>query len=259
MRNFSAYELNHLIKFGFDPFKTSQEIPNDMPVEYFTGFASFRDLTFKVNKSTLIPRIETEEIIDIALKLVNDMNHRGKVTFADVGTGCGAIGITFAKELVKRSIIIDAYLSDISEDALEVARFNLESVLFDKKVNCFTYNNQADSIKIIKSNLLNGYPKKKFDIIFANLPYIPSSRINDLDSSVKDFEPHLALDGGKDGLTLIRVLLHDAKEYLVSKGYIVLEVDDTHFDTSEFEKEWEIEVKKDLNDKFRFWVCTSKA
>src|SRR5690606_18981440 len=103
------------------------------------------------------------------------------------------------------------------------------------------------------------YPPEKFDVIFANLPYIPTDRIHKLPVSVRGYEPLSALDGGVDGLEFIRKLLNSAKKYLNKGGVIILEVDDTHTirHTKEFEKEWNIEVKNDYNGKNRFWIARS--
>jgi len=265
-RKLKPREINHLQKHGIDPF----DINDNRPVEYITGFAEFFGRDFIVNDDVLIPRPETERIIDIAL---NHIDRKIKchaepveastfssskqthyfINFADVGCGNGAIGITFAKEFEKRNIDYSGILSDVSEKALQVAKSNIEAG------RPFLPAGRSRRLQLIQSNLLSNYPKShKFDIIFANLPYIPSSRVHNLDSSVKDFEPHLALDGGEDGLTLIRQLLHQAKSYLKNYGIIILEVDDTHTDASAFGNDYEIEILKDENKKNRFWILKNK-
>ena len=141
-------------------------------------------------------------------------------------------------------------MSDFSEDALKIAETNYKihkEHLFNNKVLVF------------KSNLLASYSKtEKLDIIFANLPYIPTNRINKLAKSVRDYEPISALEGGEDGLKLIRELLNSAGQYLSENGIVLLEVDDTHKNTSEFDNNWQIEVKNDFNGKIRYWVCKPK-
>lgn len=254
MRRLTPYETNHLIKFGLDPFKIDESVDKSIPVEYITGKAEFNDQIFNVNNKVLIPRVETEELIKIALDKIKN----NKIDFADVGTGSGAIGISFALKLLEKQIPFDGYLSDISEKALEVTKLNVDEIFEPKHLNCFTNQIENSKLKVIKSDLLNDYPQgKKFDIIFANLPYIPTERINQLNSSVKDYEPKIALDGGADGLDLIRKLLSQAKTKIKENGLILLEVDDTHDEgkTKEYNSQWEIEIKTDLNNKIRFWIC----
>ncbi|MCA9386627.1 peptide chain release factor N(5)-glutamine methyltransferase [Candidatus Dojkabacteria bacterium] len=239
MRKLSAYEINQLNKHNIDPYFLDLNSIDNKPVEYITGFAEFYGRDFIVNENTLIPRIETERIIDLAFENLPE----GKVDFIDVGTGSGAIGITFAKELERKRIEYRGILSDSLDEALNIARSNIKKL-------------KAYSLEPVTSNLFTSVSKQKFNTIFANLPYIPTSRISTLASSVKDFEPVSALDGGEDGLDLIRKLIYSTSEYLEKDGVLILEVDDTH--THKFSEEfigWEIEIFTDLNGKNRFWVC----
>lgn len=181
------------------------------------------------------------------------------ITFCDIGCGSGAIGISFAIELLAKSINFEGYLSDLSESALEVAKKNSDILLNPIHQNCFTNKIQNSQLKIINSDLFKNYPsKKKFNIIFANLPYIPSDRVPVLANSVKNYEPISALDGGKDGLRIISKLLVESKQRLELNGVVILEVDDSHTDTSKFENEWIIEVRKDQNQNTRFWILKLK-
>src|SRR5260221_518330 len=239
MRQFTPYELNLLNRFGFDPDKAATDFPVDMPVEYITQKAEFRGLIFGVNENVLIPRIETEEMIDLALKnLPSILEFRSSdfesLIFADVGTGSGCIGISFAVELQKMGRNFKGILSDNFNDAVETAINNVQNLL------------PNSAIEVIKSDLLANYPAVKFDIIFANLPYIPEGRI--LQNSVQNFEPHSALFGGPDGLNYIREFLKQAKNFLANDGFIILEVDDTHTNSNEF-TDWEIKHILDSNPK----------
>lgn len=255
-RKLTPFEINHLIKHGIDPLK----VFDDTPVEYITGIAEFYGREFKVDKNVLIPRIETEEIIDLVLEKLNMQNSPSRISFADIGTGSGAIGLTLAAELTKLGQYFKGYLSDISETAISITKYNSKSLLKSYRENCFTDKITHESkIKIIKSNLLENYPKStknSFDFIIANLPYIPSSRILNLENPVKDFEPHLALDGGSDGFFYIRKLLNQAQNYLKPDGVLILEVDDTHLSAKEFEKNWYIETRNDQFRKNRFWILS---
>jgi release factor glutamine methyltransferase len=255
MRTWTPYEFNLLTKLGFDPIVLAETVDSNIPVEYITGKAEFRNLVFDVNSHVLIPRVETEEIVDIIINELRvtsyELSPNKIFSFADVGTGSGAIGISIAKEFLNRGVQFAGILSDISEESLDVAKQNATRIL-----------GHNSDIKFAKSDLLSSYPKGlKFDLITANLPYIPSARIEMLDSSVKDFEPTLALDGGEDGLMYIKKLLRDAKSFLKKDGKIILEVDDSHDENvaKQFKNEWEIDVRKDQNEKVRFWICQSKT
>ncbi len=257
-RKFTTPELNALLKNKIDP----ESITDDKPVEYILGKAEFYGRNFIVNENVLIPRIETEELVKIALEKVQTLNPVSSniITFADVGTGSGAIGITLALELMRIGQSFKGYLSDISERALTIAKQNANQLINqDKLISSNDHLSSHSNFEFITSNLLENYPKseqKSFDIILANLPYIPSTRLNQLDKSVKDYEPHLALDGGEDGLFLIRALLEQAKVFLRTGGFILLEVDDTHDNATEFESDWTIQVIEDSFNKTRFWLVT---
>jgi release factor glutamine methyltransferase len=248
------------MKYKLDPFDLKVE--ENKPVEYITGFAEFYDRDFIVNENVLIPRIETEKMIKLGVDFVKEKvqskNPKKKkrnisIVFADIGTGSGAIGISFAKELEKLNQNYFGILSDISGPALDVAKKNLRSL---KLTN--------SKIKLVESNLFSNINRKvKFDIIFANLPYIPTKRMSQLQSSVKDFEPYNALDGGEHGLDIIKRILIDSREYLKKDGIMILEVDDSHGENiiknngmKKYFKFWDVEVLKDLNSKIRFWRCS---
>lgn len=218
-RQLSPYEQTHLARFG----KAEVDIATygDMPVEYITGQVEFYGRVFHVNQDVLIPRIETEELINIAVEeskaLYREQNSEGQLVIADVGTGCGAIGITLHLELKALGLPHHIYLSEVSAAALKVAQQNVKQLADDGQTTT------------LESDLLAAYPKdQKFNLMVANLPYIPNQRIAYLDDSVKAFEPHLALDGGPEGLTLIHEFLHQAPAHLRPGGKIILEVDHTH-------------------------------
>lgn len=256
MRKFSVQETNHLIKHGLDPFELMKS-NSEIPVEHITGKGEFYGRDFNVNSNTLIPRVETEELIVLALNVIDERSNKySKVTYADIGTGSGVIGITLALELEKRLIPYDGYLSDISKKALETAEENARNFLIERRVHCFINQKDESTLQMIESDLLENYHNIKLDLIVANLPYIPRERITSLSSGVKDFEPLNALDGGIDGLDYIRKLLTQAPKFLNDNGVVLLEVDDSHLidKTSEF-KDWNIEVLEDQFEKNRFWKC----
>lgn len=160
------------------------------PWEYIRGYAYFRGERYIVNRNTLIPRIETEQLVDIAISLIKE-NSYSKVF--DIGTGTGCIIISLAKEIDNRENRISFIATDISTHALDIAKQNASNLKV-KNINFKSKN------LINKSWLLNG------SLIIANLPYIPSKMYQELQPSVKDYEPKIALEGGRDGLSYYKKL-----------------------------------------------------
>lgn len=240
-RNWNVYEQNQLIKA--DLWGTDLSKYGEMPVEYITGRAEFDGMVFLVNKDVLIPRIETVQLVDEAEKFLAD---RMFVSFAEIGTGCGAIGISLYMRLKKANKTVTGVLSDVSAPALVTAKLNLSNLV-----------GKTDDILILESDLLAKVnPKITFDLVIANLPYIPSSRVNRLPESVANFEPHLALDGGPEGLTLIKNLLKQAIGRIKPDGALILEMDYSH-DIPDFVDiaEYQYEIIKDEFGQNRFLLA----
>jgi release factor glutamine methyltransferase len=232
-----------------------EKLDPDMPIEYVTGWCEFKDRVFRVDQNTLIPRVETEELVDLAIeesrKIIESLNQDQPLMIADVGTGSGAIGLSVFLELVSKHPC-KLFLSDISESALQVA-----------KTNTFKLAEDADKggVKILTSNLFNSYPQEiKFEIVTANLPYVPLGRIGSLPDSVVKYEPITALDGGVTGLDVIDKLLQQLPEKLANAGVAILEIDEGH--TLDNFKEWVVKfdlvIKKDSLGKNRFLVVKEK-
>lgn len=241
-RTLTPYEQTHLARFGMSGINIDNF--GEMPVEYITGKVEFDNKIFQINKDTLIPRIETEELINLAFENIKKVNSSSDpIIIADVGCGSGAIGICLAERMIQAQIPFQLMMSEISLQALEIANQNISLLLTTKKIeekNQRTVFSLANHSKIVTfvSDLLEDYPDQlSFDLLVANLPYIPTARINILQESVKNFEPHIALDGGIDGLQLIKKFTQQAKKILKPTGRIFLEVDYTH-DQETMEKEF---------------------
>jgi len=241
------WEINHLRKYGFD--QIDLDTIGTTPVEYITGHSEFRGLDFHVTPDCLIPRLETEKIVDICIEFLQQRTT--PLVLADVGCGSGALGISLAHALTQNGVNnFHLYLSDISTKALQITQENVNTLIPHLK----------NSITILKSDLLSDYPKGiKIDCLVSNLPYIPSSRIQTLDPSVKNHEPVLALDGGTDGTLLINELLHQAPEYLNSHPLLVFEIDDSHkLSIFDIPDDLRAIIKKDDFDKNRYLLVTDK-
>ena len=180
-------------------------LSNHEPIQYIIGMQEFMGFSFNVDKNVLIPQPDTENLVEEVVKITQEKKiERPKIL--DLCTGSGAIAISLAK-LVKNSIV---YGSDISRDALNVAENN--SIL-----------NQANVLFIKSDMFKNIYKDYRFNIIVSNPPYIETETIVNLDKEVQN-EPHLALDGGEDGLKFYREIAENAKNYLEENGYLALEI-----------------------------------
>ncbi len=212
------------------------------PSQYIKGWVEFYKLKFKVTPDVLIPRPETELLVD---EVLDNITITKDALVLDVGTGSGNIAISIAKNTPDAKIIA----TDVSKKALEVAKQNAK------------LHGVEDRIDFIQSNLLANLPytlnqKPSTLIIVTNLPYIPSERISYLDSSVKDFEPHVALDGGPDGFGLYRELFKQIVARSWQPKLIIGEIDYTHGELAinEAQKYFpgsRVEVKTDLAKKQR--------
>lgn len=222
--------------------KDTTTIKSDIPEAYVTGKAFFCDLEFIVNENVLIPRIETENLVDIVVNYIkeNKLASNTDLKILDIGTGSGCIAITLANKLP--NIYVDAI--DISPKALSVAKENAVK------------NRVGDRVKFIENNLLENITQH-YDIIVSNLPYIPTKRIPILENSVKNFEPTLALDGGEDGFELYRKLFKQIVENNINPKFIAIEFDDEHNELAKKEAKkyfsnHDIKVEKDLFKYDRF-------
>lgn len=213
-RCWTAYEKNQLLKFNYSLDNLDQY--GDMPVEYITGHAEFCGNDFKITQKTLIPRLESEELVLYAGKYLQQLINCGQtVNLLDVGTGCGNIALAIFLQLNSPKQL-NVTASDVDEACIKQAKENLHRLVQEESHKQFNF---------YQSNLLKDIPAKKYQLIVANLPYVPSSLLVKLDASVKYYEPNLALDGGEDGLQLVREFLAQAPVYLNRDGVLMMEID----------------------------------
>ncbi len=184
---------------------------NREPLQHIIGDTSFRGFIIKCDPRALIPRPETESLVDMAKDALKDVENPFIV---EVGTGTGAISIACAKEIAGAKVLA----TDISEDALSLARENAEA-------NGLGENSEGASVAFAKGDLLDAVTATdKIDCLIANLPYIPDGEKGKLQPEVDKFDPALALYGGPDGLTLVRKLLQQTEGKLSAGAPILLEI-----------------------------------
>jgi release factor glutamine methyltransferase len=193
------------------------------PLQYITGHQEFFGLDFEVTTDVLIPRPETELLVETAVELISKQD--GALAICDVGTGSGCVAIAILVELQRLRHCTDAraVAIDISEAALAVAQRNAERHSVTALVSfvlsdCFTALNQGTKPKAGDSN------REHFDLIVSNPPYIASGAMSGLQREVRDFEPRLALEAGADGLAVIGRLLVEASAFLKPSGHFVFEI-----------------------------------
>lgn len=216
-----------------------QRYMNGEPIQYINGKENFFSRDFIVNENVLIPRYETEELVENILYKIDDyFDDYSSIDLCDVGTGSGAIAITLALEEPKLNVVA----TDISEEALEVAKANASEL--DTQVTFY----QGDMLEPLIDR------QQKFDIFVSNPPYIPQDQ--EIESVVKDNEPHVALFGGNDGLYFYRKIFKDVRHVLKDRALLAFEMG---FDQRElmsqaveqYFPDTPYEIIKDINGKDR--------
>ncbi len=215
------------------------------PLQYLISKCPWRDIELEVSEEALIPRQETELLIDFALKKVSNID-RGR--WADLGTGSGAIAISLAKSLPDWN----GHALDISNEALGLAKKNLKSLVPNANVK-FATGDWWEPLKRWWGS---------FDLVLSNPPYIPTDLIEELEPVVKNHEPRIALDGGEDGLKASRAIILGASNGLAKGGWLILE---HHYDQSKkitnLMKQIgmeEVSFEKDLSGINRYAICRKK-
>ena len=180
-----------------------EKIIKGKPVQYITNNQEFMKLNFYVDENVLIPQPDTEILVEKVIKSIDIMEN---IEILDMCTGSGCIGISLAKNIKNTKVT----LVDISKEAIEIAKKNA------------IQNEVENKITFIQSDMFENV-KGKFDIIVSNPPYIKTNIIQTLDKQVQN-EPHIALDGGEDGLDFYKILINEAHKYLKKDGKIFLEI-----------------------------------
>ena len=183
-----------------------KHIKGDVPLSHLVGFEYFYDRKYKVTKDVLSPRMETEELIYKVIEYVKASN-KNKFKILDLCTGSGIIAITLKKEL--EQVSVDVIASDISEEAIEVAKENAQS--------------HDATIKFIKSDIFNNIDNK-FDIIVSNPPYIDRKDEVTMQDNVLKYDPHLALFAEEEGMYFYRKIIEQANDYLNENGVMFFEI-----------------------------------
>ncbi|WP_377887412.1 peptide chain release factor N(5)-glutamine methyltransferase [Alkalihalobacillus sp. R86527] len=208
-----------------------------VPIQHLVEREEFYGRTFRVNKHVLVPRPETEELVEGIISRARTL-FSDPPSIADIGTGSGAIAISLALELQQSVTAVD-----ISEDALNIAKENAKTL--------------KAPVSFMHGDLVEPLKGQKFDILVSNPPYISEEDYKELDSLVRDHEPILALVGGEDGYELYRRLAYDLPEVISSPGLIGLEVGEKQARTVadllcvSFGERIEVEVVKDISGKER--------
>ena len=214
--------------------KSILALESGKPLQYVMGYVNFYGIKFYINENVLIPRFETEELVEKTINYINQY-FKEPIDLVDLGCGSGVIGLTLEKKISTKTVD----LIDISKQALEVTH-----------KNCELLNSKA---KIIENDFLNNI-EKKYDVIISNPPYIKEEE--EIEEIVKNNEPHLALYAGKDGLDSYRKILKNCQKNMKEKCIIAFEIGQAQAQqisslATQYLENIRIEVKKDLSNRDR--------
>ncbi len=225
-------------------------VKEDMPLAYLLKKKEFFGYDFYVDARVLVPRPETELLVEKVLNYLKRVSYNfsaERLRILDVGTGSGAIAISLAKELTKLAVDFEIVATDLSLEALEVARLNAKQLMVD------------DKIEFVNSNLLEVFDEREvFDVIATNLPYIGTQTSSFVEENVKKFEPDLALFAGNDGLLLYKKMFQELMEKDFEFNFLIGEFT---YDQAKVLKEFvfkkfdqELVIEKDLASLERFFI-----
>lgn len=217
------------------------------PIAYALGYSNFYGNELNVDERVLIPRSETEIVVEKAINILKEHEYKRQMA-ADIGTGSGAIAITLALKITNLKVIA----VDISKDALDVAQNNYETFERDQVTDSTVTFLLSDCFSAFDESLCG-----TFDLIISNPPYIGEDEA--LESSVKDFEPHEALFADEKGYAIYHKIINEALQWLKSGGYLVLEIAPRHSEKIKDQltqlKYINVEIFKDLSDRERIAIA----
>jgi release factor glutamine methyltransferase len=206
------------------------------PLQHLIGEVTFFGLRFRVSRDALIPRSETEELLDHTLRLAA---RDREIRCLDLGTGSGVIAVCLARYLPRAAVTA----ADVSAAAIDLARANA------------TLNDVADRIEFVESDWF-GSVSGRFDLVVSNPPYVASGTVEGLAVEVRDHEPRVALDGGEDGTQAISTILADVGDHLLPGGRVLLEIGDGQGETVSREMATagltDVRIDRDLSGRERF-------
>lgn len=231
---YSITEANELIKVSKDIKKDIEKLKEHYPIQYLIGYVNFYGYKINVTEDVLIPRYETEFLVEKTIKYINNYFSK-EIKILDIGTGSGAISISLSKELQTQ---VDAV--DISKKALEIAKINV-------------IENNAN-VNLFESNIFSNV-KNKYNVIISNPPYI--SKSEKIMDSVYKYEPHLALFADDNGLFFYEGILRESNKYLEDKFIIAFEIGYMQGKNiidiaKKYYKDSKIILEKDLSGKDRY-------
>lgn len=210
------------------------------PIAYIVGSQSFLGWQFKTDERALIPRPETEQLVEFLVKKIRDKKFESGSAL-EIGTGSGAISIALKKHFPLMNILA----TDVSADALELAEDNANSL--------------GVEIDLKESDLFENLKRGKYDVVVANLPYVPTEKLTFVSDEILDWEPMVAIEAGEDGYLYISKLLEQVSHYLQPDGVLALEMWHTHAPLIEesvnnFLKGYKVTIEQDLAgyDRFAF-------
>jgi release factor glutamine methyltransferase len=180
------------------------------PISYITGRKEFWSRDFFVSPNVLVPRPETELLVDVSLKVLGESSEKGPVKILELGTGSGVIAVSLSKEWSEAEI----WATDISREALKISATNA------------TRHGIRDKLRFLQGDLFEPVKERAglFHLIVSNPPYVRRGEFANLSSEVREWEPRLALDGGADGLDFYRRIISEAPLYLANGGFLALEM-----------------------------------
>lgn len=237
-------ELASLKSLSKQEFENAQNIAQKMqdgtPLQYALGYAEFYGIRIAVNPNVLIPRPETEELVQKTIEIINQKSVDARAEVLDLCTGSGAIAVAIAKNTVA-----NVSACDVSVGAIDVALANSL--------------NTGVRVDFSKGDMWSAVANKRFDVIVSNPPYIPSEDVKKLDAKVKDFEPKLALDGDSDGLKFYRIIARELDSHLTNDGVLLMEFGINQSDAiREIFGEFNVDIIKDISGLDRIAVVKRK-